>query len=70
MVWFTLPRRIEIHQNAHLAIESALTGSANLNIDDLGSGTLLALSERSPVRLARSHRSFRRRKTSARMSPG
>src|SRR5437667_7593132 len=45
LVWFTLPRRIGLHENAHLAIESALTGSSDLNIDDLGSGPLLALGQ-------------------------
>src|SRR5207244_1392495 len=37
IVWFTFPRRIELHPNAHVAIESTLTGSSDLNVDDLGS---------------------------------
>jgi len=43
IVWFTLPSRIDLHKGAHIQIESTVTGSANLNIDDLGSGEVMAV---------------------------
>jgi len=42
LVQFTLPRRIELRDGAHVVMESTLTGNANLNIDSLGSGAELA----------------------------
>ena len=45
VVWFTIPQRIPLHQNAHLVVESTLTGTSNLNIDSIGDGTILALND-------------------------
>ncbi|HEX3357018.1 MAG TPA: MlaD family protein [Tepidisphaeraceae bacterium] len=39
---FTAPARIELHQNAHIVVESTVTGTSDLNIDNLGDGALLA----------------------------
>lgn len=41
-VSFTMPSRIQLHKNAHLVVESTVTGTSNLNIDSLGDDTLLA----------------------------
>src|SRR3954471_17000882 len=35
LVRFTLPHRIELRKGAHVQVESTVTGSSNLNIDDL-----------------------------------
>jgi ABC-type transporter Mla subunit MlaD len=39
---FTAPARIELYQNAHVVVESTVTGTSDLNIDNLGDGALLA----------------------------
>src|SRR5262249_32880669 len=44
-VSFTIPERIPLHRNAHLVVESTVTGTSNLNIDSLGDGALLAVNE-------------------------
>src|SRR5947207_12409137 len=44
-VSFTMPARIPLHRNAHMVVESTVTGTADLNIDSLGDGALLAASE-------------------------
>ena len=33
-----MPERIALHKNAHLVVESTVTGTSNLNIDSLGDG--------------------------------
>jgi phospholipid/cholesterol/gamma-HCH transport system substrate-binding protein len=42
VISFTIPTRIELHKNAHMEVESTVTGTADLNIDSLGDGALLA----------------------------
>jgi ABC-type transporter Mla subunit MlaD len=42
LVWFTIPSRIDLHKNAHIVVETNVTGPSDLNIDNLGSGALLA----------------------------
>ena len=41
IVAFTIPERIELHQNAHVMVESTVTGTSDLNIDTLGDGAIL-----------------------------
>jgi ABC-type transporter Mla subunit MlaD len=41
-VTFSMPREYPLHSNAHIAIQTTVTGTSVLNIDDIGSGTLLA----------------------------
>src|SRR5436190_4632137 len=36
IVSFTIPGRIHLHKNAHVAVERGITGTSNLNIDNLG----------------------------------
>src|SRR3954468_23009314 len=42
---FTMPARIPLHRNAHMQVESTVTGTSDLNIDSLGDGALLAENE-------------------------
>jgi phospholipid/cholesterol/gamma-HCH transport system substrate-binding protein len=42
LVWFTIPSRIDLHKSAHIVVETNVTGPSDLNIDNLGSGALLA----------------------------
>jgi ABC-type transporter Mla subunit MlaD len=42
IITFTIPTSYPLHDNAHMAVQGTLTGSTWLNIDDMGSGTLLA----------------------------
>lgn len=42
LVRFTLPAEYVLHDDAHIGVQSALTGSPNLNITSLGSGKTLA----------------------------
>ena len=44
-VSFTIPTRIDLHRNAHMVVESTVTGTSDLNIDSLGDGALLAANE-------------------------
>lgn len=41
LVSFTIPASADIRKDAHIAIESSVTGVANLNIDDFGKGASL-----------------------------
>jgi phospholipid/cholesterol/gamma-HCH transport system substrate-binding protein len=41
-VTFSVPQQYPLYQNAHIAIQTTVTGTSVLNIDDIGSGTLLA----------------------------
>src|SRR5438552_12386271 len=45
LVSFTMPQRIPLHKNAHLVVESTVTGTSDLNIDSLGDGAILAENE-------------------------
>jgi ABC-type transporter Mla subunit MlaD len=45
LVYFTMPQRIDVHTNAHIVVESTVTGTADLNIDNLGDGAILATHE-------------------------
>src|SRR5437667_12229580 len=45
VVWFTLPRRVELRTGVHIQIESTVTGTSDLNIDDLGAGDEIAASQ-------------------------
>jgi phospholipid/cholesterol/gamma-HCH transport system substrate-binding protein len=45
LVSFTIPQRIPIHKNAHLVVESTVTGTSDLNIDSLGDGAILAAND-------------------------
>ncbi len=42
LIAFTLPTKFPLHENAHIAVQTGLTGSSCLNIDSLGNGPLLA----------------------------
>jgi len=42
IVRFTVPVSADIRRDAHIAIESSVTGTANLNIDNFGAGTAIA----------------------------
>lgn len=42
VVTFSVPRAYPLYANAHIAIETVVTGTSVLNIDDIGNGTLLA----------------------------
>jgi ABC-type transporter Mla subunit MlaD len=42
VVWFTVPTRVPLKQDTRVRIESTVTGSSNLNIDELGTGPALA----------------------------
>jgi len=42
LVTFSIPRQYALHENAHIAIETEVTGTSDLNIDDVGTGELLA----------------------------
>jgi ABC-type transporter Mla subunit MlaD len=42
VVDFSIPQKYPLHENAHLSIETTVTGTSVLNIDNVGSGTLLA----------------------------
>ena len=44
-VLFTIPTRIPLHKNAHVVIESTVTGTSDLNIDNLGDDALVADNE-------------------------
>jgi ABC-type transporter Mla subunit MlaD len=39
-VYFTIPTRIKVHKDAHVEIESTVTGTSDLNIDNLGEAAL------------------------------
>lgn len=41
LITFTIPTKYALHENAHIAVQTGLTGSSDLNIDSLGSGALL-----------------------------
>ena len=41
LVSFTVPATADLRKDAHIAIESSVTGVANLNIDNLGAGDVL-----------------------------
>jgi ABC-type transporter Mla subunit MlaD len=41
LITFTIPTKYALHENAHIAVQTGLTGSSDLNIDNLGSGTEL-----------------------------
>lgn len=41
LVKFTIPQSADIRRDAHIAIESSVTGLANLNIDNFGAGSAL-----------------------------
>ncbi len=41
-VTFSIPREYPLYDNAHIAIQTTVTGTSVLNIDNIGSGTLLA----------------------------
>lgn len=45
VVTFTMPRKYPLFANAHLFIESSVTGTTVLNIDALGDGKLLAVDD-------------------------
>jgi len=38
LIDFTVPSKYALHKNAHVVIQTTLTGASTLNIDDLGSG--------------------------------
>ncbi len=42
LVTFSIPQQYPLHENAHLAIQSTVTGTSWLNIDYLGTGAMLA----------------------------
>lgn len=42
IVTFSVPQKYPLYDNAHIAIETTVTGTSVLNIDNLGAGTLLA----------------------------
>jgi ABC-type transporter Mla subunit MlaD len=42
VVWFTVPTRVPLKQDTRMRIESTVTGSSNLNIEELGTGPALA----------------------------
>ena len=42
LITFSMPRKYPLHDNAHMAIQTTVTGTSVLNIDDIGSGALLA----------------------------
>jgi ABC-type transporter Mla subunit MlaD len=42
LITYDLPDVYKLHDNAHVAVQGTLTGGSWLNIDDLGTGTLLA----------------------------
>ncbi len=42
LISFGLPDKYPLHENTHVAVQGTLTGGSWLNIDDLGSGKLLA----------------------------
>ncbi len=44
VVVFSIPKQYPLHTNAHLMIQTQVTGSSVLNIDDMGSGQLLLAS--------------------------
>jgi ABC-type transporter Mla subunit MlaD len=41
-IWFTVPTRIPLKKDATVRIESTVTGTSNLNIEDLGAGAAMA----------------------------
>ena len=42
LITFSLPQKYPLHENAHIGIQTTVTGTSVLNIDNIGSGTLLA----------------------------
>ncbi|HEY8746671.1 MAG TPA: MlaD family protein [Tepidisphaeraceae bacterium] len=42
LVTFTIPAQYSVHANASVGLQSSLTGAANLNIENTGTGDLLA----------------------------
>ena len=42
IVSFSLPRQYPLHANAHIAIQTTVTGTSVLNIDNIGSGDMLS----------------------------
>jgi ABC-type transporter Mla subunit MlaD len=43
IVTFSIPKQYPLHSTAHIGIQSTLTGTSWLNIDDLGTGPVLAV---------------------------
>ena len=41
VVTFSMPREYALHTNAHIAIQTTVTGTSVLNIDNIGSGDVL-----------------------------
>ena len=42
LIAFSIPRKYPLYGNAHMAIQTTVTGTSVLNIDDIGSGDVLA----------------------------
>ena len=42
LITFSIPRQYPLREDAHIAIQTTVTGTSVLNIDNVGSGTLLA----------------------------
>jgi ABC-type transporter Mla subunit MlaD len=42
LVSFTIPRKYPLREDAHIGIQTTVTGTSVLNIDDIGTGALLA----------------------------
>src|SRR4051794_37012552 len=45
LVSFSIPKSIPLKKSAHMVVESTVTGTSNLNIDNLGDGEALAENE-------------------------
>ena len=42
LIAFSIPKKYPLYANAHMAIQTTVTGTSVLNIDDIGNGTVLA----------------------------
>jgi ABC-type transporter Mla subunit MlaD len=42
LITFSIPRKYPLHDDAHIAIQTTVTGTSVLNIDDVGTGAMLA----------------------------
>jgi ABC-type transporter Mla subunit MlaD len=42
LIHFSIPRKYLLHQDAHVAIQTTVTGTSVLNIDNVGAGAMLA----------------------------
>jgi ABC-type transporter Mla subunit MlaD len=42
LITFSIPRKYPLHANAHIAIQTTVTGTSVLNIDNIGTGEMLA----------------------------